>query len=130
MADRPLQGSRILVVEDEYFLAADIQEALTAAGADVVGPVATVDEAAALLASAGTIDLAILDINIQGEPIFPIADRLRSDGVPFAFATGFDQWLIPERFENVPHMEKPQKASSIVAQMASLLNAAPQGRKR
>src|SRR3712207_8803154 len=71
-----LTGRRILVVEDEYFIADDIARALTGLGAEIVGPAPDVESAAALL-SQRPVDWAVLDINLQGEMVYPVAEALR-----------------------------------------------------
>jgi CheY-like chemotaxis protein len=119
MVERTLKGYRILIVEDEYFIAADLQEALVEAGATVLGPLPTVPAATAFVDAGEQIDMAVLDVNLQGDPVFPVADRLQACGVPFAFVTGFDDWAIPERFAHVPHLGKPQTAGRVLAFLAS-----------
>jgi CheY-like chemotaxis protein len=119
MAEHLLQAQRILIVEDEYFIAADLQEALTAAGAEVLGPLPTVAAATAFIDAEGQIDMAVLDVNLQGDAVFPVADMLQQRGVPFAFVTGFDEWAIPERFAQVPHLEKPQATAKVLAMLTS-----------
>ena len=115
-----LTGRRVLVVEDEYFLADDLSRALTQLGAEVLGPVATREEAFELLASGERIDLAVLDINLQGESVFPVADTLLEQGVPFLFATGYDQTAIPVQYQQVPRWEKPF-APEALAQALSMI---------
>jgi CheY-like chemotaxis protein len=105
--DARLEGRRVLVVEDEYFIADDIARALRGLGAEVVGPAPDPENAFRLIDSAERIDLAVLDINLQGEPVFPVADALRSRGVPFVFATGYDVGTLPARYDSVPRWEKP-----------------------
>jgi CheY-like chemotaxis protein len=102
-----LSGRRVLVVEDEYFIAADLARALTRLGADVVGPVATREQALQLLATAERIDLAVLDINLKDEPVFPLADLLIGQSVPVLFATGYGEASIPDRYRQVPRWQKP-----------------------
>jgi hypothetical protein len=63
--------------------------------------------------------MAVLDVNLQGDPVFPVADKLQQRGVPFVFVTGFDEWAIPERFAQVPHLEKPQTAAKVLAMLNS-----------
>ena len=120
MADDLLKGRRILVVEDEYLLADDISVILTDAGAQVTGPCATVADA---VAKAGTADLdaAILDVNLRGEMVFPVADALAERRIPFVFATGYDQWSLPDRFADAVRLEKPLKPAKIIATLGLLL---------
>src|SRR5262245_44105558 len=102
-----LEGKRILLVEDEYFIVQDLARAFAAAGANVLGPVATVPDALRLVASSGTLDGAVLDINLQGEMVYPVADALINRGVPFVFSTGYDREVIPSRFDAYIRCEKP-----------------------
>ena len=97
---------RALIVEDEYFLADDMAEALWKLGADVVGPVSSTHEALALLAEE-PVDAAVLDINLKGHVVFPVVDALREQGVPFIFATGYDEAAVPEVYKDVARWEKP-----------------------
>jgi CheY-like chemotaxis protein len=121
MAEQKLQGSRILVVEDEYLLADDLSETLIEAGAEVLGPIASIEEATALIAEEPEIDAAVLDVNLRGDMVFPVADALRARGIPFAFATGYDEWALPERFADVPRVEKPFKGFRVAAVLGSLV---------
>jgi DNA-binding LytR/AlgR family response regulator len=102
-----LDGKRILLVEDEYLIVEDLLRAFTQAGAIVLGPAATLSEALRLVASSGALDGAVLDINLQGEMVFPLADALMTRGVSFVFSTGYDREAIPSRFEDIPRCEKP-----------------------
>lgn len=108
-----LKGKRILLVEDEYFIAQDMARAMAEAGAVVVGPAATVAEALRLIAASGALDAAVLDINLQGEMVFPVADALTTRGVPFVFATGYDRESIPERFSRRIRCEKPVRPDRV-----------------
>jgi DNA-binding response OmpR family regulator len=108
-----LEGARILIVEDEYYLADDLVRALGERGAEVVGPAATLDDAARLVGE-GRIDCAILDINLRGKMAFPLAERLRSAGIPFLIATGYGRDAIPEEFRDVPHLQKPIEPARLV----------------
>lgn len=109
-----LSGKRILVVEDEYYLADDLVRTLRGEGADVVGPVGTLADAERLVAE-GRIDCAILDINLRGEMAFPVADRLGEAGIPFLIASGYSRTHLPERFSEVPHLQKPFDPAQLLA---------------
>ena len=85
-----LKGKRILVVEDEALIAVMVEDMLMEMGSDVVGPAATIDAALAL-ARVEEIDAAILDVNVRGERIDPVADALMARGVPVLFATGYGE---------------------------------------
>lgn len=102
-----LRGRRVLVVEDEYMLAEDLRQELEDQGAEVLAPVPTVAEALELLHQGPAPDLAILDINLQGEMVYPVADALRAQAIPFLFATGYDAQAIPPAYADVPRAEKP-----------------------
>jgi DNA-binding response OmpR family regulator len=124
MPDQNLQGYHILIVEDEYLLADDLCNALADAGAEVLGPVASIDDGLALIESGTSIDAAVLDVNLRGDMVFPVADALRSRGVPFAFATGYDESALPERYSDTPRLEKPTKGYKLAAVISSLLQKA------
>ncbi len=100
-----LRSRRILVVEDEFMVAEDMQLELEALGAEVIGPAASVDEALGMLGD--DVELAIIDVNLGGEPAFPIADALQTRGVHFVFTTGYDQSAMPQRYAGFPRCEKP-----------------------
>jgi len=109
------------VVEDEFFVADDLVQALTRLGAEVLGPVATREEALELVATAGLIDLAVLDINLEDEAVFPVADLLSEQGVPFLFATGYDQAAIPAQYQQVLRWEKPFNPQTLAQALPRLL---------
>jgi DNA-binding NtrC family response regulator len=117
----PLAGKRLLVVEDEYLIASDLVAALEEARAEVVGPAATVEAALQLVASEdSTLDGAVLDINLRDQRVFPVADALEARGVPFVFATGYDEGSIPPAYRGMPRYEKPvdkQKLLEILARL-------------
>lgn len=107
MREKSLSGLRILVAEDEFMIATDLARELSDAGATVLGPTASLDKTLHLIRSEASIDASILDINLQGDMVFPAADLLRERGVPFLFATGYDGSIIPRRFEGVRRFDKP-----------------------
>jgi CheY-like chemotaxis protein len=103
-----LKGRCLLVVEDEYIVAADLAASLESVGAQVIGPAGSVQEALTLVEmDEGRLDGAVLDINLRGERVFPVADALARRGVPFVFTTGYDAVAIPNSYAGVPRCEKP-----------------------
>ncbi|MBB4426276.1 CheY-like chemotaxis protein [Bradyrhizobium sp. CIR48] len=121
----PLTGRRILVVEDEYFLADDIGKALRALGAEIAGPVGHIEDAVEMLHDGGVLDAAVLDVNIRAKPIFPVARELRARQVPFVFTTGYDRISIEPEFQDVPIWEKPIDIVAMVQNLASLVDGQP-----
>ncbi|MCK1733506.1 response regulator [Bradyrhizobium sp. 138] len=121
----PLTGRRILVVEDEYFLADDIGNALRTLGAEIAGPVGHIEDAAEMLRNGGALDAAVLDVNIRAAPIFPIARELRARQVPFVFTTGYDRISIETEFRDVPLWEKPFNVVAMAQNLASLVGGQP-----
>ena len=102
-----MQGTRILVVEDEFLLAEDVRRFLEGQGAIVVGPAPSVPAAEKLVAANTVIDFAVLDINLAGTEAYPIADMLARSGIPFAFVSGFEKSIVPKRFAEIAVLEKP-----------------------
>lgn len=108
---------RILVVEDEWLVAADLEDALVEAGLEVIGPAPSVGEALALLASHGPVDAAVLDVHLTRETSLPVAEALRREGVPFVFATGFTPDDLPIEFRTQPLLTKPVDPSVLLARL-------------
>lgn len=117
-----LQGKRILVVEDDYYLATDETAALEDAGATVVGCTADSDEARALM-DQEAIDCALVDINLGYGPTFDTARALRDRQIPFLFTTGYDAGAIPQEFGEVQRLEKPFDARKLVTVLENLIRA-------
>ncbi|RWX81852.1 response regulator [Neorhizobium lilium] len=107
MTGNQYSGKRILVVEDDYLIAQQLVDWLEENGAQVVGPAPNVVRALALAQGNSQLDAAILDINLNGEMVFPVADLLLSRSVPFVFATGYDGKDIPDLYHTVPRFSKP-----------------------
>lgn len=102
-----LEGKTILVVEDDFFVATDLCRLLESEGVQVLGPVGRVADALGVIGQSGHIDGALVDLNLHGVLAFPVADALTERSVPFLFLTGYDRSAIPERFNDVPHFQKP-----------------------
>ena len=106
-----LTGARVLVAEDEYSIAMCVAEYLEMQGVHVVGPagnLAALDE----LVDSAKLDAALLDINLGGELVYPLADRLAAAGVPFVLTSGYDD-NIPSRFSGTPRCGKPYQLEAL-----------------
>jgi len=115
-----LRGRRIMVVEDEALVAMLVEDALVDAGFDVVGPVATVQEALTLLDQGAQPEAAVLDLNLAGETSTPIADALAERGVPFVVATGYGAAGLPSEHKDVPVLAKPYDPIELTATLRRL----------
>lgn len=102
-----LTDSRILIVEDESLVAMLLETILEDMGCQPLGPVATVDEALAFLESGAALDAALLDVNVAGREVFPVAAMLEARGVPFVFSTGYGEGGLPEAWRGRPTIQKP-----------------------
>jgi DNA-binding response OmpR family regulator len=115
-----LAGKRVLVVEDEYFIASDLKRALEKQGAVVIGPVGDLDAGLALV-EREQLDGAVLDVNLEGGQTFPIAVQLEERSVPYLFVTGYDAWAMPEAFRQVPRIAKPVPMGTLISALDTLL---------
>lgn len=112
-------GHKVLVVEDEVLIAMVLEDILDMLGCTVVGSAATLAEAGGF-ADAGGFDVAVLDVNLGAEPVYPLADRLVDAGVGVIFATGSHRDSLPERFAACPVMEKPYAFAAVERALGSL----------
>ena len=117
----PLTGRRVLIIEDEYFLADDIVRALTALGARIVGPYGDLDEATDVVDRDVAIDAAIVDINLKDEMAFPLARVLRSRKVPLVFTSGYDKISIDSEFQDVRLWSKPLDIKALAHELTSMI---------
>ena len=125
-ATHALRGRKILVVEDEYLIAADLAATLEDVGVAVVGPAGSVAQALELVEDAGgELDAAVLDVNLGGERVYPVADALAARGVPFVFATGYDHILVPTNHAGVARCEKPVNKAALVRLLLNVSAARP-----
>ncbi|EJL03738.1 MULTISPECIES: response regulator [Pseudomonas] len=102
----PFAGTRVLVVEDEGAIALLIEDMLEEFGCRVVASVARLAPACEM-ARTVMVDLAILDVNLAGERVFPVADILRSRHIPFLFSTGYGASGVPPEYAGCPVLHKP-----------------------
>jgi len=115
-----LSGKTILVVEDDYYVASDTAAALRGAGAVVLGPSPTAEDAAHLLEHE-TPTSVVLDLNLGGGgPKFEIAHRLLERGIPFIFLTGYDPDVIPDDLANIKRLQKPIALREVVEAVSRL----------
>ena len=110
----PLANLRILVVEDEVFIAWEIEERLRRLGCEVVGPIGHLEHALKL-ARTTTLDGALLDVNIKGGVVYPVAEELLARKVPVVFSTGYASNTLPPVFRDLPCMRKPFGAGQLEA---------------
>ena len=111
---------RILIVEDEYLIALDLAEGVRQLGCDVLGPVGRVDAAMDLVEAKPDIDAALLDVNLNGERVFPVADRLIARDVPVVLMTGYDESTIPGRYASINSFTKPVTRAMLCDALATL----------
>jgi DNA-binding LytR/AlgR family response regulator len=109
-----LGGRRILLVEDEYFIAQDLRRSFAEVGADIIGPLPTVADALLQFERSAPIDAAVLDINLRGEMVYPLVDRLLEANVTIVFVTGYDASEIPPKYRHVARCEKPLSMQRLV----------------
>ncbi len=113
-ADRPdLTGCRVLLVEDEYYIADDLCQALEGCGASVVGPIPSLDKAL-LLAEVEILTCAVLDIDLRGGSGLGVAEVLRRRNVPFIYSTGYNGAMVPEALKGAAHLEKPFRVEELL----------------
>jgi DNA-binding response OmpR family regulator len=109
-----LSGKSILLVEDEFLLALQLEELLQSHGGAVRGPYRKLDDAMNA-AQREVFDFAILDINLSGTMVYPLADQLLARGIPFLFLTGYSQANMPEQFHGVTRLNKPCDPAQLIA---------------
>ena len=120
MTNPTTPSARILVVEDEYLIRMLLEDMLADLGHTVAAAVGTIAEAKEL-ATTGDFNCAVLDVNLDGQEIFPVADILMKRGMPFVFVTGYGEGSLPETYRGRPTLQKPFQAERLEQTLASLL---------
>jgi CheY-like chemotaxis protein len=117
-----LQGRRVLVIEDESLVAMLLETILDDMGCTVVGPESNIDDGLRSATSEAGLDAALLDVNVAGREVFPVAEALRARGVPFVFSTGYGEAGLPEHWRGNPTIQKPFTEAAIRDALMKALN--------
>jgi DNA-binding NtrC family response regulator len=100
-------GLSVFIVEDEALVAMNLEDMLTELGCQISGSAMRVDAALGMIDAEFSADVAVLDVNLAGKPVFPVAEKLSARGVPIIFATGYGQSGLPESWHGRPVLQKP-----------------------
>lgn len=112
-------GLRVLIVEDEFMIAMAVEAVVVDAGGTVVDIAATLDQAM-LATQSADFDAALLDINLNGDTSFAVADVLRERGIPYAFVTGYGRQMVPQPFSDAPVLTKPYARGDLIRVLAEI----------
>ncbi|KQY91735.1 response regulator [Brevundimonas sp. Root1423] len=103
----PLDGRRVLVVEDESLVAMLLETILEDMGCTPVGPASNIDDGMAMATDGQHLDAALLDVNVAGRQVFPVAQALKDRGIPFVFSTGYGEGGLPDEWRGQATIQKP-----------------------
>ena len=120
----PRREGRLLVVEDEALIAMALARDLDSLGWEIMGPAGSLEEALELINTDGMPDAAVLDINLAGKLVYPLADRLRAARVPFVFCSGYEQLEANSPFEACPRLRKPVDVQLLASTLRQVRAAA------
>lgn len=115
-----LRGKRVLIVEDETLIAMLFEDILGDLGCEIVGPAMNLRQATELAQTAAC-DVAVLDVNLNGEPSFPVASILRDRDVPLVFSSGYGASGLPPEWDGHPTLPKPFTSEQVAAALAALV---------
>jgi CheY-like chemotaxis protein len=122
MTDSSKAAPRLLVVEDEYLIRMLLEDMLADLGYEVAAAVGTIAEASKL-ATDSDFDAAVLDVNLDGQEIYPVADILAKRGLPFVFVTGYGERSLPGPYRDRPALQKPFQVAQLKAVLDEMLAA-------
>jgi DNA-binding LytR/AlgR family response regulator len=105
----------VFVLEDESLVLFNMEDILAELDCRVVGPAMRLDEADAMFELACGADVAILDVNVAGKHVFPLAERLAARGLPLVFATGYGRAGLPDSWQQTPVLQKPYTKAQVEA---------------
>ena len=117
-----LQGRRVLVIEDESLVAMLLETILEDMGCTDVGPESNIDDGLIAATTEASLDAALLDVNVAGREVFPVAEALRARGVPFVFSTGYGEAGLPEHWRGNPTIQKPFTEGAIRDALMKAMN--------
>ena len=115
-----LHGLRVMILEDEALVSLLLEDMIEDLGCKVVGAFCRLDHALEAVANGAELDVAVLDVNVAGQHSFPLAETLALRGVPYVFATGYDESGLPDRWRGAATLRKP----FLQEQVADALSAA------
>ena len=120
---KTVAGKRVLVVEDEMMIRMLLEGMLTDLGHTVAAEAGGIDDAVAL-AKKGAFDVAVLDVNLNGHQVTPVAEILLERGVPFIFASGYGQRGVPEAYRAIPTLQKPFQTDALAQAIETAVSLA------
>ena len=123
-ATRTLQGVKVFVVEDEALISMLLEDILDEFGCEIVGSALTLRQAMDQAESVPA-EIAILDINLAGDPIYPVAEILSGRNIPFIFASGYGATTLPEGWRDRPTLPKPFSADQVATVLRKALDPGP-----
>jgi CheY-like chemotaxis protein len=121
LSKRELSNRKVLVVEDEMMIAMLIEDMLDEFGCKVVGPATSVPRALELIGKE-QVEVAVLDLNLDGKDTYTIAEALRQKHVPFIFATGYGSTNLREEYGDRPVLQKPFQAKALETALTEALS--------
>jgi CheY-like chemotaxis protein len=116
----PKGARRILVVEDEVLIGMLLEDMLGDLGYEIAGTASRLDEAV-VLAREAAIDAAILDVNLNGQEVFPVAEILAGRSIPFIFATGYGERALPAAYQQRPTLQKPFEQDLLARELVRIV---------
>lgn len=108
-----LSGRRVLIVEDESLVAMLLEAVLDDLGCTVIGPESNIDDGLRVVTGGEQLDAALLDVNVAGQEVFPVAEALKARGIPFVFSTGYGESGLPNEWRGNPTVQKPFTEAAI-----------------
>lgn len=123
-----LAGLDVLIIEDEALVALNLETMLEELGCRVAATMMRFEQAERMLSSDIAADAAVLDVNIGGSPVFPLAEKLKARGVPIVFATGYGKSGIPENWRDRPILQKPYGINDLAQSLVAARESAGQSR--